>query len=283
MLRNSSVVLWGPFGASLVANTAVLFQFAAPAAAQIKQGTYFIAGFSRDYAVIAIDSRELEASVINDKDCKIEPLSPNAFFFMRGVTAAIDITTLTRVFDARRIAHSAYNDTGDKRDFSSMAEKWANSAINIYSNKPAEFGRSAVDGIMNDIFFVGTGGDGTIQFAAQTILYRPNELPLYRHFSQAIVFDDDLADVPATYAAGYLDLIREFSDGGKTERAKKFVARLGALAPGPNSVAARYTAYIEAIEEWSGDKAIGGETSVVILERGKKWRWYHRPDFCPKN
>jgi hypothetical protein len=38
--------------------------------------------------------------------------------------------------------------------------------------------------------------------------------------------------------------------------------------------------HVKAVIEWSDDKEVGGEIASVILERGKKWRWFNRPDFC---
>ena len=56
-----------------------------PAVAQIvEHGTYFLAGFSTEYVVVAIDSRELSGAQVNDRYCKIRPLSSNAFFFATG-------------------------------------------------------------------------------------------------------------------------------------------------------------------------------------------------------
>lgn len=76
--------------------------------------------------------------------------------------------------------------------------------------------------------------------------------------------------------------MREFFDGGRTGRAKKLVSELGDNK-GPDADAARYSAYVAAVRDWSGDNGIGGEIAVTILERGKSWRWFHRPDFCPEN
>jgi hypothetical protein len=36
------------------------------------------------------------------------------------------------------------------------------------------------------------------------------------------------------------------------------------------------------VRDWSGDVGIGGDIATVILERGQKWRWFHRPSFCPE-
>ncbi len=254
-----------------------------PAAAQIiKHGTYFVAGFSKDYAVVAIDSREMLGGVANNQYCKIRPLSHNAFFFARGTTSAIDNATQAVIFDARDIAHNIYVQFGiGTTKFSALAETWAAKIISIYNTKPAEYGRGAVHDIMADGFFVGIDEEGNIGFAAQTILYRPLEYPQFKNFPQPIVFKDDLSDIPPPYAGGYFNLLGEFSNGGETPRAKEVIARFGTYPAGPDGVAARYSAYIAAVRNWSRDDGIGGDIAAVILERGKDLRWFHRPDFCP--
>jgi hypothetical protein len=69
-----------------------------PAVGQdVSHGTYFLAGFSAEYVVVAIDSRELNGTQVNDRYCKIRPLSPNAFFFATGSTSATNKTIRMKI------------------------------------------------------------------------------------------------------------------------------------------------------------------------------------------
>jgi hypothetical protein len=40
---------------------------------------------------------------------------------------------------------------------------------------------------------------------------------------------------------------------------------------------------VRAVMDWSNDPTIGGDIASVIIERGRKWRWFSRPAFCPEN
>ena len=39
-------------------------------------------------------------------------------------------------------------------------------------------------------------------------------------------------------------------------------------------------ATVKAVRDWGNDDEIGGDIATIILERGKKCRWFHRPEFC---
>jgi hypothetical protein len=245
-------------------------------------GTYFVAGFFPDFAVVAIDSRELSGRLVDDHYCKIRPLSRDAFFFARGATSATNILTGASVFDARDIARDTYAKPGSSTTgLVERAADWANQIVHFYNTRPVEFGRSAVQTIMADGFFVGLDAHGDIGFARQTIRYRPTGSPKFTLAAEPRrALSTDPAREP-TYVSGYFDIIREFKKGHETERAKNIVDRLGAFDGEPDAVAARYSAYVAAVRDWSGERGIGGEVATIILERGKGWRWFHRPPFCP--
>jgi hypothetical protein len=73
--------------------------------------------------------------------------------------------------------------------------------------------------------------------------------------------------------------MEEFFDGGQTDRAKN-VAETAGWKPGPDTDATRNSSYVAAVRDWSGDNDIGGEVATIILERGKGWRWFRRPNFA---
>jgi hypothetical protein len=252
------------------------------AAAQIVQhGTYFVAAYTPDYAVVAIDSRQLSGADINDRYCKIRILSKSAFFFARGATSAVENNV--SIFDARDVARSVFLQFGNGTTLAEIAKVWAARVKHIYQARPDEFGRSAIGGIMTDGFFVGIGANGDVVIEGQRIDYRALDAPKF--INAAEPKPNRLEDPPnlPIYAAGYFELMNEFRNGGKTERARRIIAQFGASQGGPDAVAARYSAYVTAVRDWANDRAIGGETATIILEKGSGVRWFHRPDFCPEN
>jgi hypothetical protein len=97
-------------------------------AEELLYGTYFLAGVSNDYAVVAIDSRESHRNGVNlttnDRYCKIRVLSRDAIFFATGTTSALNASTGATIFDARDVAqHQFEYFTGD--NFDDVANKWA--------------------------------------------------------------------------------------------------------------------------------------------------------------
>ncbi len=243
------------------------------------QATYFLAGFSAEYAVVAIDSRMLLGRKVSDRYCKICPLSKNAFFFARGSTSAFDEEEKKNVFDARDVAQSVFDKLGSDATVEELARGWADRMQSIYEKRPVEFSGSAVDGLMTDGFFVGTDAQGRVTFSGQSIRYQRRGKPHFIGKPEPAVFSDPSAG--PKYVSGYNDIIREFKNGGKTERARRVLSRLDPAQRGPDAVAARYSAFVRAVRDWTGDKGIGGEVATIILEKGKGWRWYSRPDYCP--
>jgi hypothetical protein len=185
--------------------------------------------------------------------CKIWPLSPNAFFFARGVISAIDNNTNSSIFDARDIAKSVYVRFGnDTARIAEVAREWALQMESIYDGHPGEFARGAVDGIMADGFFVGLDMNGNVTFAGQNIQYQSLGLLPFVNAPEPMVFRDP-ADAP-TYVSGYQGIIDEFKIGHETERARGILAELGILQQGPDGVTARYAAYVAAVRDWAAGR-----------------------------
>jgi hypothetical protein len=287
MLRDSAPRIRSPHGCLLSKSKLVTsdFKFLFAVAAFLNpcaaHATYFVAGFSAEYAVVAIDSRMLLDQTVSDHYCKIRPLSKNAFFFARGSTSAFDDEEKKNVFDARDIAQGVFTRLGSDASTAELAQVWAEQIKFIYEKRPIEFSRSAVDGLMTDGFFVGMDAGGKVTFSGQSIRYQQRDKARFFARPEPVVFSDPSAG--PRYVSGYQDLLREFRNGGKTKRAKMVLSRLDPAQRGPDAVAARYSAFVGAVRDWTGDQGIGGDIATIILERGKGWRWFHRPDFCPEN
>jgi hypothetical protein len=86
--------------------------------------------------------------------------------------------------------------------------------------------------------------------------------------------------------SGHQEILAEFAEGHVSDRANDVIAKFRTRMDGttnlPEIWAAKIKTYVEAVRDWSGDVGIGGDIATVILERGQKWRWFHRPSFCPE-
>jgi hypothetical protein len=253
-----------------------------PTIAQIiEHGTYFTAGSTSRYAVVAIDSRQMRGGIIDDQYCKIQVLSSKAFFFARGTTSASDNNI--SLFDAREVARSVFVEFGaGTTRFAEMAAAWAARVKAIYDSRPDEFGRFAINGIMADGFFVGVDANGDITMEGQRISYQPFGLQKFVTIPQPKPNGPPVIPYLPTYVSGYFEIMNEFRNGGTTERARKISAEFGASQDEPDSIATRYSAYVKAVRDWAGDPGIGGDIATIILERESGIRWFHRPDFCPE-
>jgi hypothetical protein len=264
-----------------------------PALAQdVGHGTFYLFGISRDFAVVAIDSRDMIKTTardrFNDRTCKIRPLSPTAFFFSVGIETAIREATGKTVFEARDIAKDAFAGAGSAGDFTNLAETWASRMERTLRKLPLS------PSIMKDMaakgyfvgargFFIGTAPDGDIVIGTGTITYRPEGKVHFVHAAEAVT-PTATPRVAQSANQPALDVEKEFVNGGQTDRAKKIIqdnawAKIG---DGADGQAQRFENIVAAVRDWSGNPAIGGDIAVIILERGKTVRWFHRPDYCPE-
>lgn len=250
----------------------------------VQHGTYFVSGFSTSYAVVAIDSRERTDGSVDDQHCKIKILSPNkAFVFSRGVDAEV-ARDKTRIFDADDVAKRLYIQFGiGTTRFPELADAWAVQMEKIYARNPAKYVRAAFDNRIVQAIFVGVDARGDVAVSAQTVRYlrKSDGSIFFTHTPDTIDFGDPA--IAPTFVAGYYDLVSEFKDGGKTDRARLVLSKLDTSLQGADAVAARYMAYVEAVKEWSKDPAIGGETASIILDSQTGLHWFHRPQFCTGN
>jgi hypothetical protein len=261
-------------------------------AQDIGHGTFYLFGISSDFAVVAIDSRDMLKTTatdrFNDRTCKIRPLPPTAFFFSVGIETAIQQATGKTIFEARDMAKDVYASAGSSRDFTNLAETWASrmeATLRQLPLSPSIMKGLAAKGYFAGArgFFVGTNADGDIAVGTGAITYRAEGKVHFTHAAEAIAPTATLriaqsANQPA------LDVEKEFVNGGQTDRAKKIIqdnawAKIG---DGADGQAQRFENIVAAVRDWSGNPAIGGDIAVIILERGKTVRWFHRPDYCPE-
>jgi hypothetical protein len=255
-------------------------------AQDFSHGTFFIFELSTDYAVVAIDSRSTITPKngqvrFNDGVCKIRPLAPHAFFFSTGLDRVFYEMTEREFFDARDTASDAYASAGRQPNFEVLTDKWA--TWMEASFRHAKLLPEALKDQMTKGFFVGTKDDGELTADAATIGYHADGEAQFTHTSQSFTptatpHIEQPVDKPLT------DIESEFANGGQTDRAKKVMQDTGwaTAKTGPDATALHLSTLVAAVRDWSGNDKIGGDIATIILERGKAWRWFHRPDFCPE-
>jgi hypothetical protein len=283
MLRDHAVLV--------VKRSAIILLLAAPisrpaAAQNFSHGTFFIFELSTDYAVVAIDSRGTISHTnrtdrFNNGICKIRPLAPNAFFFSTGLDMAFYEATEREIFNARDTASDAYANAGRPPNFENLADKWA-----IWmeaSFRHAKLSPEALKDTMLKGYFVGTKDDGELTADAATIGYHADSAARFTHTPESFTPSAKLL-LEQPVDKPLLDIENEFADGGQTDRARKVMQGAGwaTAKNGPDATALRLSTLVTAVRDWSGNDKIGGDIATIVLERGKAWRWFHRPDFCPE-
>ena len=252
----------------------------------VSHGTFFIFGLSTDYAVVAIDSRGTITTTnrknrVNDRFCKVRPLSPTAFFFSTGLDTAFYVATGREIFDTRDIANDVYANAGRSSNFETMADKWATWSEAAYRH--ATLMSAALKDPMAKGYFVGTKDDGEIGAGAATIGYHRDTAQHFSHTSEGFT-PTAKPRVEQPNGQPVRDIEHEFTAGGLTDRAKKIMQDVGwaTARSGPDTAALHLSTLVAAVRDWSGNDTIGGDIATIVLERGQPWRWFHRPDFCPE-
>jgi hypothetical protein len=255
-------------------------------AQDFSHGTFFIFELSTDYAVVAIDSRSTITAKngqtrFNDGVCKIRPLAPNAFFFSTGLDRVFYEMTEREFFDARDTASDAYANAVRPLNFATLTDRWATWMETSFRH--AKLRPEALKDLMTKGFFIGTKDNGELTADAATIGYHADNAAQFSHTPQSFTptvqaHIEQPVDKPLT------DIESEFANDGQTDRAKKLMQDTGwATARNePDATASRLRTLVTAVRDWSGNDKIGGDIATIILERGKPWRWFHRPDFCPQ-
>jgi hypothetical protein len=241
-------------------------------------GTYIAAGGNADHIAVAIDSRitgdnKAGQTIFDDHYCKILPLSDSTIFFSTGVNGLRDIYGHT-IFDAEETAQKVYNDEPRGR-FQELSSLWASLMMEnykVYSTQLVILSNPLIEGC-----FAGANTDGAFGIYGQRIFGTPAE-PSAEPLNYDINSDKffEMASSP--------DILREFANGGTTDRARVALQLLGLEARGksPTVSTALLFEIMVTVARQSGNPHIGGETAVMMMERSAPiWRWFHRPPYCP--
>jgi hypothetical protein len=250
-------------------------------------GTYFTAVLYKDFAVVAIDSRASDINGVtppDDRYCKITPISDELIFFATGFVHAKNLFA-EDIFDAGQNGRLAFDNTADHGNLDEMIHHWDEYMRRSYSLafvinpnwKSKLVGKMIVKG-----FFAGIDKTQTMVISEADISSNLTGEP-YTQFSEARV---QTAEAGRFVHGGHYETITELYDNGRTQRARDVLSEIASKTSGlpvMEAMAIRAQTFVRFVRDFGNDSGIGGDIGVVILEGGKKWRWYHRPDFCPEN
>lgn len=235
----------------------------------ISHGTYFYLHLDDEFAAIGIDSREGNDSGYSDRTRKIIILNDYTIFFCQGVAGADD-------FSATNIAKDKFGQQKEPISLSQLAADWASDMIQairmtykVHPKRIEAIGETVVSGV----FVCHNGNDNVASVIAEVLM------PEKEVFTSRI----GIIRHPGINS-GYQEIVQEVEEA-KTLRAKRLLSEFPeetGIATA-DTVALKVERYVKAVRDWSGDSNIGGDIATIILERGQKWRWFHRPEFYPES
>lgn len=266
----------------------IIYAFAAIECAYadgIRHGTYFGLYVGKDFITAAIDSRltiingTLNLPYYKDDVCKISILNEHTIFFVEGLNSNVNNDF---AFDAHEIARVQYNKQTEHIDIERLATDWARTMVkkitDIYPFYIKEIS-SRPNGEISQGFFISSENDKVLAVQA-TIKMQASGVAA--RFSPIVTF----VEPNSWIFSGHGEILAEFVENHISERAKITIAQFNSRISGstaPEIWATKTEMYVKTVTDWSGDVNIGGEIATIILEHGKKWRWFRRPSFCPLN
>jgi hypothetical protein len=198
--------------------------------------------------------------------------------------ADLDQASANRVIlDAAEAAREVYSTASHPSDLGELIDKWDirirpsyakmimmhPGIAEIISKKPI------IDGL-----FIGIGRSNRMALAQAELTYTTDG-----QINTHLNYHEPAGNGIAIFHGGHLEIIEEL-DRGTTERARAKIAQMKARqakASGVDVLADKSSMAVKAVMDWSNDPTIGGDVASIIIERGKKWRWFSRPTFCTKN
>jgi hypothetical protein len=271
---------------------AVLFMcvfFVRPACAiagGVSHGTYFATYTGDDYTALAIESRRTfdaptgKRSVFDDA-CKVVALSARAVFIADGIISNSDPRAPR--FDVFVDAVDAYRRATPAGSLGNAAELWAadlkRSITGLYPFYRDLMDHRADDEIVGG-YFLGiddddklTGFQVKITHAKATARFDAVVMPIQK----------GNYTLPGP---GPARLVKEFV-AGQSARAMAAQSQIRKEALGKSAAEARVVEMkylVKTIPAWANDPGSGGDIAQIVIDAAeKRWRWIHRPDFCPEN
>jgi hypothetical protein len=246
----------------------------------ISHGTYFAFYLSDSYLDIAIDSRRTvdtaSGTIIFDNQCKIFTLGSQAVFIAEGIISNSD--SRAPIFDGFPTALESYRAAFPKNDLESAARLWAAKMI-PYISALYPIYRTLMDrrhdGEIIVGYFLGIDADSRLAAISAKVL----------HAANSPIFSPEISRLPNGFTLlGPREIVMEFF-AGASERAKEAKQRvesesLGKAEPEMQMILLRIL--VETAPKWIPDPGSGGDIAQLMFDaQSPRWRWFHRPEFCP--
>jgi hypothetical protein len=252
-------------------------------------GTAYTVLYSADYVAVAIDTRGTYAGTRrghSDEECKLRPISDRLLFFSAGLGTA---SAGGYTFDVGEIARGVYDKAGGNLPISQLGQEWANATSRrlreVLPHAPDLYRGLRGRPVVIDAYFAGNDRDGSlvllrgdIALAAQSSAAAPSlTVALSRPTVPQGAYENVISD-------GNRAILREILRGSSA-RGQALKSQLRSVGEGKTRAERAVewvTAVTKALIYWSGDQRVGGDVASALVERGKPWRWYRRPAFCPE-
>jgi hypothetical protein len=243
-------------------------------------GTFYFFDHTDRHMVVAIDSRDNlvggEKPIHSDDACKVIPLDRRTVFFSYGLSGAerprFDVyERAKRAVAARRgrpLASAVrYWAAQVRRDLG----RWMRQNPAVW-NQIRE-GNPSLPYLEKGYF---ARDEGTLSLYG--VAFVPSKTPPYS--TRPVI--ERLGKTERS--VGKEELLSEIL-GDRSERAHAVNAEIQAQGddrPEIERLAVKLQLTTQAILRWADDERIGGDVAVMILEKGRRWRWFHRPDACAR-
>jgi hypothetical protein len=264
----------------LIGINAVLL-WAGMATADVRHGTYFASIYLPDYAAVAIDSRVTVDGNFRDDMCKLFPLSEHVIFFSAGIFEGVN-SEGTIILSPHATAREVFEQS-TSHSMSDIADQWAHNfleKLTVFYPSNREIVEHNQDGFIARGVFAGETGDAGVVAYQATINRSIN--------SEAIDLNLTKKKIPEHYffGLGHHEVVNPILHNGPDGWAKQIHDQILAETVGVTGRAEEAAIWVstitQAVIDRSGDHNTGGQVASIILERGHNWRWFRRPDFCPK-
>jgi len=249
--------------------------------AGVSHGTYFAFYLSDSYLDIAIDSRRTVdtaggGTIIFDTQCKIFALGSQAVFIAEGIISNSDARA--PIFDGFPTALESYQAASPKNDLESAARLWAAKMIPHISALYPVY-RTLLDrrhdGEIVVGYFLGIDTDGKLAVISAKVL----------HTANSSIFSPEISRLRNGFTLlGPREMVMEFF-AGASERANEAVRRIESESFGKADAERQMILLkilVESVPKWIPDPGSGGDVAQIMFDaQSSRWRWFHRPEFCP--
>jgi hypothetical protein len=246
-------------------------------------GTFISYEFFPDFFIVGSDSKSTVtragALLPPQSYCKIIPPSDNTMFFSFDLGTLLDPSNHI-IFDVNQAARSAFAQS-EGRDLRAVGEAFDKIAgKSLAKIDPRFFAGNLNVKSISLAYFVSNSGDHLMAYRSTIRVFNTMGRTGYNFEGKMI----NRPPIPLGSIGGHADIVLRHYDPLSVHQTKEEIEKhsatdLIATVDGEADRIEKIVAEVIAL----GDPLIGGDRIVAILQRGEKFPWYRRPDFCPEH